>query len=1783
MKTQKITINGKKISNQNTGYTESSFYISEESELIQVVVFEEPKRDRSNEVSIDLKPEESLEIELEDGTVWLVNAETISDLFPAIEVGEDGSISIPNSIQTENESKRGVVGIALKVLKVIFPKFVEKSMKKLVEIVDKKVLGSSKEGIYKVNLDLSFGNPDFENLGEPYLLFLHGTVSSFEGSYGDLRSTNEWKELWNIYGSNIITFEHMTLSKHPLENVIDLIKNLPDGVKLHIVSQSRGGLVGEVLCRMAYSETSKVGFSENAKQILVSYNRKEELKWIDELEKLVFKKDKKFTIEKFVRVACPAAGTTLASKKLSTSLNIIFNLVTRIPILGPSVFSVLADLVKFVVAFKDDPNMLTGLECQIPDSPFIKLLNSPKEEDKLNQPLVVIAGNRTFDTKLKGLLAIASKVFYQRKNDLVVDTESMYKGGRRTNKIQYFFNQNNTFSHFRYFEDNASRSALLNALKTSPDENIPGFIRSFQDSVNSADRANALGLEYGDLYGDSISGKKPILLLLPGIMGSNLRDKKSKLWINYFNMMAGELDRLTIDKPEIEASSLVATSYKKFKNFFSNSYDVVTFPFDWRLPLTDSSAILNSKIEEILNAGQKVKVVAHSMGGVLFREFILNHENTWKKLNSSENFRAVYLGVPFWGSFRIPYVLFGLDKLIKLISAIDIPHSKKELVDIFCQYPGILNLLPHNLDERVDFSDSTKWLEMANAFGDSSWPIPPKKQLEDFGEYRRNSLDNFDKIDFSKAAYIAGKDKSTICDYKIVPYKGEERLKFYSTDQGDASVTWEYNIPQKLIDSNDVYYVPITHGELANTPHLFTSIEELLSTGNTKALSNQRPSSRAEKKIFEAPDEIIFDKSEVSLTKSILGFQDRKEGVQDDKLIEVSVSNGDLSHSKFVVLAGHFKGDGILSAEKAIDYYLNNTLSKRHLIGNYPQEIGESKFFKRQYSNGNVSKLKGAIVIGLGKYGNLTPTTLAESVEKGIIDFLLEIPKGDASSNSKLGISPLFIACNYGGLSVESSAMAILQGIKNANSSVLAIDKNASVIELVEFIERYEDISLSSLYALLSRERIQENDKLFFLKNSTVNRMIGSMKRISLENADSWWERISVSFGAKAEENSLKKLIYDFTTNGARVERNEEFIDPIFLDSFLERISKNNNWNERDKRVAFEYLIPTIFKERLGQKSNIIWVVDKETAIFPWELLSDSGENSKPFCINAGMIRQLSTSDNNKKRKTVITNTALIVADPKLKGMKGLGQLSGAAAEGALVVSLLNKNGFGNEDITAHLGSDALTILGTIHSSQFKIMHLAGHGISNAEEPMRSGMVLGDGMLLSALDISKLSIVPEFVFINCCYLGEMNPESEKIYQERYKVAANLGTQLIEMGVKAVIAAAWAVNDAMALKFAEVFYTKMFEGYDFGESAQIARGVIFDMKGYTDNTWGAYQCYGDQFYRFSNSANGNKQSLEKYLMDEEAEIDLYNLLNDIDVQRGKKWYVDELSRISKKTKLSGLNSPKLTELKALILADLGEYDRAITKFSELFKMEKASFSVSSVERYNNIRVKLTVEKQANGYINKRDAISEIKEALEGLKRLEMIVSTAERANSIGSAYKRLALIETGKKKRESYEKAIDYYSIACSRMNEDEVFYPLSIAVPLSSILNFKSNESHPYDSIDKLNTYLERRANSDSSSNQEISFWKMTEPVNLLLIKLFNNSSLYKHSNTWNQLNEEFKNLWVKAGSPEKKKAKIKNLTFLINVIDFRLTEATVGKDKKRLEHCHSKLLELKTKLNLNI
>ena len=245
-------------------------------------------------------------------------------------------------------SERGLAGLAVRILDFFGIDLAEKSAAALGEHFEEKLIGKHPPGFYRLDLGGEFAlKPvaDDEAIAAeagPLLVFLHGTASSAEGSFGklwdggNLEGARLRQELLPTYGDRVFALEHRTLTESPIDNALALAKRLPAGADVHLVSHSRGGLVGEVLCladctdlattlnaervqtlfaadRTLAPQLGLMPLSEaqiKARNAAYDADRQRLLDLVAELER------KQLRIGRFVRVACPARGTTLASGRL---------------------------------------------------------------------------------------------------------------------------------------------------------------------------------------------------------------------------------------------------------------------------------------------------------------------------------------------------------------------------------------------------------------------------------------------------------------------------------------------------------------------------------------------------------------------------------------------------------------------------------------------------------------------------------------------------------------------------------------------------------------------------------------------------------------------------------------------------------------------------------------------------------------------------------------------------------------------------------------------------------------------------------------------------------------------------------------------------------------------------------------------------------------------------------------------------------------------------------------------------------------------------------------------------------------------------------------------------------------------------------------------------------------------------------------------------------------------------------------------------------------------------
>ncbi|MDP2006558.1 MAG: hypothetical protein Q8K45_12850, partial [Rubrivivax sp.] len=347
---------------------------------------------------------------------------------------------------------------------------------------------------------------------EPMLVMIHGTFVETTSTFGKLWTQHPQRvqQLFQHYGGRVYALEHQTLGKSPVANALELVKALPQGARLHLVTHSRGGLVGEVLARMAHQRAFVAADEAHFPGAAYAPQRQE----LAELAQAM--KARNVRVERVVRVACPARGTLLASKRLDAYLSVFKWGIeaTGVPLV-PAVLDFLAE----VARRRADPLQLPGMAAMIPDTPLLNWLNTAPE--KIAGELRVVAGDMEGDSLGSWLKTLLTDAYYWTDNDIVVQTRSMYAGAPREGGASFLLDQGGKTTHFAYFVNPRTVEAVVEGL-VQPQPPV-GFAPIGPLSWAGKDAGGLRGVQHDPAL--------PAVFVLPGILGSNLAADGRRIWL----------------------------------------------------------------------------------------------------------------------------------------------------------------------------------------------------------------------------------------------------------------------------------------------------------------------------------------------------------------------------------------------------------------------------------------------------------------------------------------------------------------------------------------------------------------------------------------------------------------------------------------------------------------------------------------------------------------------------------------------------------------------------------------------------------------------------------------------------------------------------------------------------------------------------------------------------------------------------------------------------------------------------------------------------------------------------------------------------------------------------------------------------------------------------------------------------------------------------------------------------------------------------------------------------
>jgi hypothetical protein len=1574
-----------------------------------------------------VQPDDVLEIELQDGfRLWMRAEDAARDLRARASRDRAADvIEIPSQLPT-GAASRALGGWAIKSLKVLGIDL-EGS---IASIVATSVEGRLQPGpgLYRCSpADPAALQPIGALSGSgPVLLFLHGTASSTVGSFGGLwgpAGAPVASSLFTRYGGQVLAWQHRTLTEGPAANALALVTALEallePGAELHVVSHSRGGLIGELLAR-----GMRIGAAPFTRDDLALFGR-ERAAEREALEELGARLQAgRFKLTRFVRVACPARGTTLADGRLDRYVSVLVNVAGLVPPLKASpVYDGLTSLLAGVLKKRTDPRELPGLEAMMPTSPLVRLLNRP--DVRTDADLHVLGGDLAGGGLLGRLKTLVTDFYYRDDHDLVVNTPAMFGGAERTASVRYWIDTGSEVTHFGYFARPDTARRVVSALTDGGLEFRT--LEARPSAVTSADYVKRAGVS------------RPVVFVLPGIMGSELHVSDRPVWVNMIALARGGLGLLAA-KDGVTPAGLIRQSYGALCDFLDRTHEVVPFPYDWRRPLDESARALQQAIERMLPAAeaarQPIRLLAHSMGGLVARAMLATEAGarTWGRMCQHPGARLVMLGTPNGGSHAIPAMLMGRDALVKKLALLDLRSSHAQLLETITGFEGVLHLLPHA--GTLDFFDPATWQRLLDLDAPSArgvfgskvatnksagfrWALPAAPALAQaksaLAAVRETPLDP------ARVVYVAGVADETAADIVFdESAKAGRRVTVLASRRGDGRVLWETGIPPGV----PTYFMDTTHGDLANDRRHFNALGDLLHAGATSKLPTVAPARREADAVFEMREPMpamVPDEAEI-IADALGGRREPPAGGEPDARVSVRVVHDNLTNARLPVLVGHYHHDVIVGAEGYLDTRLQGRLSELLRMELYPGALNTGVVVVNDADPG-ASVHPGAIIAGLGTVGDLTPGALTATLAHALTQYGADcagrerrrrhraVPQVPIGGTIPAPVTAVLVGSGEAGLTLADSVRSLLRAVSQANARLRdakAEDEHGreggtlvAQITRVDIFELYEDRAIEGAHTLRSAGRAPEFDE--FVVDDLLAVGAEGIRRARFDQSPGWWQRLRVIGDDKGA------LSFEALSQAARASARLSPLQRSLVDGFVDQAIWTTSHDAKLGQTLFELLVPHDFKAHAPERRKLALIMNPEAAAIPWELLQDPFDRTAdPLSVCSGMVRQLLVPNERPNVLRAPGKTALVVGDPIVSD-PAVARLPGAAAEAAEVADVLAARGGYDVELLVGDAADPMTFFSALFDRPWRILHLAAHGVF--EQPRGedlgavSGLVLDNGMFFTAAEAEQMRYVPDLVFINCCHLGQARGDAT-VAPAFHRLAANLATHFIRMGARGVVAAGWAVDDGAAKTFAGALYRRLLDGETYGDAVLGARDDTYREHPQT-NTWGAYQCYGDP--SFSLVPVGSKAQLQTFVSAAELQVWIEGVRRQARQEESRRAsLLADLELRERQAPAPWWESAALCAAAAEAFAELGAFERAIYYYTRVREAEDARAPVRALEQLANCQVRwASTVARGGGPSGVATATALLDEAERVLHHLLAIAPTSERWSLLGATAKRRA--------------------------------------------------------------------------------------------------------------------------------------------------------------------------------
>jgi hypothetical protein len=501
----------------------------------------------------------------------------------------------------------------------------------------------------------------------------------------------------------------------------------------------------------------------------------------------------------------------------------------------------------------------------------------------------------------------------------------------------------------------------------------------------------------------------------------------------------------------------------------------------------------------------------------------------------------------------------------------------------------------------------------------------------------------------------------------------------------------------------------------------------------------------------------------------------------------------------------------------------------------------------------------------------------------------------------KQHLATVLIGAGNGNISTRATIDAWIRGIKHA---VTGASDNTSRLRQVTFVE--EDprkLKEADEAIIAAREGLGRRNRLA-IEYTPLDQVLTAEQKGDLKKKARQLARVEVERALAVESGrtvppptrvtlALEGGEYRFgaiTESAALPERAVPLDQRLVHQANDELAAEWRPARQQERgRLMERLLVPEDLRDHLVGNAPLVMVLDATTARIHWEMVAQSradGDSAQEppstdtlrtsfLGTSRGFTRQLITPFAPAPQPPPPSRRllrVLVVADPAEDA-----HLPGAEEEGVEVADIFETfnevwadSTESRVEVVRLFGPNEATrtqVLRHLLLRSYDVLHYAGHCVYDENNPARQGWVfsLGDPPdLLSPHELNRIDRIPKFVFSNACESGITPDRSE---ERSVGLAPGFAEAFFQRGVANFVCTAWPVDDGAARTLARTLYSHLLglkedperpgrylqdRPRPMWEAMQEARLAIFDSVGGA-RTWGAYQHYGDPYFRLFDPA------------------------------------------------------------------------------------------------------------------------------------------------------------------------------------------------------------------------------------------------------------------------------------------------------------------------------------------